>query len=558
MLQTLHIKNYALIDDLTLECGPGLIIGTGETGAGKSIIIDALGLILGERTSALTVRSGTPRCSVTGTFDISSLPELRKFLNESGLADETASSDLILRREVESTGKSRAFVNDLPASAATLSSIGTFLIDIHGQHEHQRLFETSAQRDMLDGFARTKPLVATVGDAHRLWKRLIDQKNAHTISTEEKQRLVDMYSFQVKEIDDAKLTIDEEQEIEQILPQLKNAQKLGELSSVALQLLRAGDYSVLENIGKAQRLLEMIHELGGPAGESAELLKNAYCNIDETARDIERFTHNLTVNPDRLNELLGRQVLIHKLKKKYGSTIAEILSYQQSRAEELEALVSSDQSLLELDTKIQDASKNLHELCDKLTTMRKAAGAKLSAGITKELADLGMKKARFSLAFDRRQEPGSDGQDIIEFLFSANAGEQTGPLRSIASGGELSRVMLAIKSILAKTDGVPILVFDEIDAGIGGPTGQIVGTKLAELSRHHQVLCITHLPQIAAFAHEHWSVSKHTETGRTITTVRVLDKAARVEEIARMLSGHGITPAAKKHATELIEAAQQP
>jgi DNA repair protein RecN (Recombination protein N) len=248
-------------------------------------------------------------------------------------------------------------------------------------------------------------------------------------------------------------------------------------------------------------------------------------------------------------------VLIHKLKKKYGATVTEILAYRETRAGELEALTATEHNLKELDKKIDAARAELGALCNKLTAARTAAGEKLSAGITRELADLGMKKAHFSLKFAVRPEPASDGQDDIDFLFSANAGEQTGPLRDIASGGEMSRVMLAIKTILTKADGVPILVFDEIDAGIGGPTGQIVGTKLAELSRNHQVLCITHLPQIAAFAGEHWSVSKQTDAGRTATTVRVLDKAGRVEEIARMLSGHGITPAAKKHATELIEAA---
>ncbi|MCX5777623.1 MAG: DNA repair protein RecN [Elusimicrobia bacterium] len=555
MLLTLHIKNYALIEELTLEFGPGLIIGTGETGAGKSIIIDALGLILGERASAQAVRTGASRCSVSAAFDISSLPALESFLRESGLAEDPG-SELILRREVDAGGKSRAFVNDLPASAAALSSIGAFLIDIHGQHDHHRLFEPAAQRHLLDNFANTEPLVIRVSRAHTLWKQLVEQKNTAAISAEEKQRLIDIYGFQVKEIDDAKLSPEEEEEIEQALPQLKNAEKLGELSAAALAVLCNGDGAALEHIGKAQRLLETVQGLGGQIADSVELIKSAYCQLDETARNMEHFANKLTADPAQLNALLERQVLIHKLKKKYGATVAEVIAFGKTRAEQWEALTASEHNAQELDKKIDDARADLDTLCDKLTAERKTASAKMAAAITRELTDLGMKKARFSLQFDRRTEPGIDGQDDIEFLFSANAGEQTGPLKDIASGGEMSRVMLAVKTVLTKADGVPILVFDEIDAGIGGPTGQIVGTKLAELARHHQVLCITHLPQIAAFAGEHWSVAKHTDAGRTTTAVSVLDKPGRVEEIARMLSGHGITPVAKKHAAELIDAAQ--
>lgn len=557
MLQTLHIKNYALIEDLTLSFGPGLIIGTGETGAGKSIIIDAIGLILGDRASAQAVRAGAPRCIVTAAFDIAGLPQVKAALSEAGF-EPAPGEPLILRREVDAAGKSRAFINDAPASAGTLSSIGAHLIDVHGQHEHQRLFDPAAQRELLDGFARAGTLAGEVHAAYEQWKRLTEQKNARTVSAEEKQRLMDMYAFQVKEIDDARLEPGEEETIARALPQLKNAEKLGELAAQALQLLGGEDGAARDRLGAARKLLSSAETLGGEVASACSLLDSAYDHLDESIRDIERFAGALSTDPERLNQLLERQALIHKLTKKYGTDTTAMLAYRDARAAELAALSNDEQSAAELDRAIATALKQLVALCDRLTAARQAAGDKLAAGVTKELAGLGMKKARFSVQCGRRDEPGPDGRDDIEFLFSANVGETTGPLRELASGGELSRVMLAVKAVLARADRVPVLVFDEIDAGIGGPTGQAVGKKLAELARHHQVLCITHLPQIAAFAQEHWSVAKKTEAGRTTTAVTTLDAPARVAEIARMLSGRDVTPAAQRHAAELIQAAHQP
>lgn len=549
MLLSLHIKNYALIEDLRLEFNNRLNIFTGETGAGKSIIIESLGLILGERASAQEVRHGAARCSISGEFDCVKLKGLRRYLDEQGLE---ADDILILRREIDAAGKSRAFVNDLPVSLATLHTIGEYLVDVHGQHEHQSLIRLSSQRDMLDGFGGLEPLVADVAKQYRLWHDLVAQAQSQGISEQERQRLIDLYAFQCREIDEAKLMPGEEEAVEAALPQLKNAEKLRELGDEAYGILYGTEGAVIERLSKVQRIMDSIHALGNSLGETAETLKTAYYQIEEVARDIETFCDKLRVDPQKLNELLERQDLIHKLKKKYGATINDILAYRDKIDRELTALDGSEENRQELERKIEQQKKTLLTLCEKLSKQRQKSAAQLSAGVQKELQDLAMKKARFQVAFEKEAEPTSEGIDRLEFIFSANPGEHPQPLKNIASGGEMSRVMLAIKTVLAAADNVPVLVFDEIDAGIGGPTGQTVGRKLKILSKHHQVLCITHLPQIAAFADEHLGVEKQSKAGRTTTGVRTLSDNDRTEEIARMISGEAVTPSARKHAAELI------
>lgn len=551
MLINLSIKNYALIDELDLELAPGLNIFTGETGAGKSIVIESLNLILGERASAQLIRKGANKCFVTGAFDISKIKKLKKYLDDSGLAGEDAGS-LILRREIDIAGKSRAFVNDTPAGLNTLLEIGNYLVDVHGQHEHQTLLKTASQRELLDSFAGNDKLLEDAGRLYSEWKELQAQKDSKNLSEQERTRLVDLYSFQVKEIDAAKLSPGDEEAIEQELPQMKNAEKLRELSNEAYQLLYGSEGSALEQLNKARKLLETINKLSNSLDETAGTLDSAVISAEEAADDIENFAEKLSSDPERLNELLSRQDLIYKLKKKYGSDIAEILAYREKIGRELDALTKFDQNLQELDAAIAKTFKQLSGVCERLSEARKKAGAKLSAGVESELSELGMKKAKFSISLVKESEPASEGWDRVEFLFSANQGVDAKPLKNIASGGEMSRVMLGIKTVLAKADNVPVLVFDEIDAGIGGPTGQTVGKKLKALSTHRQILCITHLPQIAAFADRHLAVEKGSQAGKTSTLIRDLAEKDRLEEIARMLSGEEITPTARKHASELI------
>lgn len=555
MLLSLSIKNYALIEELRLEFGPGFTVFTGETGAGKSIIIESIGLLLGGRASAQAVRKGSQRCFISGEFDTSKLTELTDHLAASGLAADNEST-LIIRREIDAQGKSRAFVNDRPVTVTALETIGEHLIDVHGQHDHQSLLRPAAQRAILDRFGQTETLRADVAIKHRQWRELVTKLEAKQLSEQERERLIDLYSFQVTEIDNARLQPGEEEEIEAQLPQLKNAERLAGLSEEAYQFLYSADGAATEKLGKALRAVENIVSITGALAETAENLKNAASQIEDAAREVESFRDNLTADPEKLNAALERQDLIGKLKKKYGATIADILAYRDETARQLAGLSGSERDRKELEAAAAKALDTLTLSCSKLTAARKKAAEKLSAGVEKELADLGMKKARFQASLEKLDLPTADGIDKMEFLFSANPGEDINPLKDIASGGEMSRVMLGLKTVLAKADTVPVLIFDEIDAGIGGPMGQVVGRKISSLARMRQVLCISHLPQIAAQAAQHFHVAKHTAAGRTSTGVTELADTNRVDEIARMLSGAEVTPTARTHAAELIDASR--
>jgi DNA repair protein RecN (Recombination protein N) len=550
MLLNLHIKNYALIEDLNLEFREGLNIFTGETGAGKSIIIESLGLILGERASAQAIRTGAGRCSISGEFDCAKHKDLQDYLEEQGLRENDS---LIIRREIDAGGKSRAFVNDRPVSLATLAAIGEYLVDVHGQHEHQSIIRSAIQRRLLDRFGNLEKLRGEVSGLYHLWRQLIAQKQSCQMSEQERQRLIDLYHFQVTEIVKAKLLAGEEEEIERILPQLKNAEKLRALSDEAYQILYGAEDATLGRLGKVQRILESITSLGVTLPESCENLKTACYQLEEVSQEIEDFRDNLKADPGKLDELLDRQDMILRLKRKYGATIADILAYRDKTAADLAVFLQADKNRQEFDAKIDQQFQFLSESCHKLTEQRKKAGKKLSLEVEKEIADLGMKKARFAVALEKENEPTSEGMERIDFMFSANAGEEMKPLKDIASGGEMSRVMLALKTVLAKADDVPVMVFDEVDAGIGGPMGQVVGKKLGSLAKYRQILCITHLPQIAAFACHHMNVAKSHKAGRTFTNVISLTDQERLEEIARMLSGAEITPSARKNAQELID-----
>jgi DNA repair protein RecN (Recombination protein N) len=551
MLLNLNIKNYALIENLHLEFASGLNIFTGETGAGKSIIIDCLGLILGDRASSGSIRQNESRCVITAEFDISLLKNLKRYLKESSL-EVPENENLILRREADSQGKSRAFVNDTPVSISALQNIGEFLVDVHGQHEHQSLIKTSHQRQLLDRFGSNEELVKAVSTKYHIYKALLAQLESNNLSEQEKERLIDLYSFQVKEIDDAQLKTGEEEEIEAVLPEIKNADKLRELANEAHSAIYSGDGSALEKLGKVKNLIETIATLSPAMKDTFDGISSSYYRLEEAANEIENFAAKLNADPERLNELLMRQDLISKLKKKYGKTVADILSFRDKTAAELDTLNKSGANRKELENTVKKEHTALTKLCADLSSKRKRTADKLAGSVQKELSELGMKKVVFEIKIEPGQELREEGSDKIEFLFSPNAGQDLKPVKEIASGGEMSRVMLALKTVLAKSDSVPVLVFDEIDAGVGGPTAQVVGKKLKQLSKNHQLLCITHLPQIAAFKDNHLSVRKQEHKGLTSTVVATLSGSDSIEEIARMLSGKEITPTAIKHAEELV------
>jgi DNA repair protein RecN (Recombination protein N) len=549
MLINLRIKNYALIEDVSLEFGPGFNVLTGETGAGKSIIIDSLSLLLGERVSSQLAKDHKDRTFITGEFNISELAELKSWLKEASL-DNDQEGVLILRREID-PAKSRGFVNDRPVNISTLSVIGKYLFEIHGQHEHQSLLANAYQRDLLDRYGVAEK---DSGDYRRIFqehKDLLAQKETRNISEQEKQRMIDLYSFQAKEIEDAALSLNEEEELEQDLPKLKNAEKLKELSASALGIFSSED-SLLTKLSNTLKAVEAIQNLGGNVGSLLQDLKNTYYQLEEAVYSLEDFDKSVTIDPDRLNALLERKDLISRLKKKYGATIADIIDFKNKVSEQLRRLVESEQTAAGLEEKIKTKEKQLKQAAGQLTEQRAAAAKKLEKNVEKELSDLGMSKARFKAQVTEEQEYNQFGKDKIDFVFSPNPGQELKPVKLIASGGELSRVMLALKSILSKQDNIPILIFDEIDTGIGGPMGQIVGQKIKALSIQHQVLCITHLAQIACFGDTHIKVEKKSTKDKTVVFTTALSGDERVEEISRMISGKAVTPAARQHAKELL------
>jgi len=554
MLLNLNIKNYALIDDLRLEFCEGLNVFTGETGAGKSIIVESIKLLLGERASSDLIRKGSQNCLLSAEFDISAAKGLKGYLKESAL--EAEDDTIFLRREIDASGKSRSFVNDIPVSLKTLSVIGDYLVDVHGQHDHQSLFSSAAQRRLMDGFGGHEELLDEISKNYQLWAQLADKLNAQALSEEEKRRLIDIYSFQIKEIDSASLTPGEDEEIESKLPQLKNADKLKGFAQEAYSLLYEGEGAAVENLSKAQKLLDAMNSLGGGLGESSELLRNSIGTLEDAARSIESYKENLDSDPKELEKVLERQDLLRNLKKKYGPSVADIVSFRERIHAELETLMKSGQNRAEIEKETEKMHKALLGLCDELSARRKKCAKKLSESVEKELALLGMKKARFDVSFEKLSELTRDGSDKVEFMFQPNPGEELKALKDIASGGEISRVMLALKTVLAKADKIPVLIFDEIDTGIGGPMGQTIGKKLKDLSSHHQIICVTHLPQIAAFAKKNISVTKIISSSKTKINARVLSDEDRIEEIARMLSGEAISDSARKHAHELISNAQ--
>ncbi|MCX5782655.1 MAG: DNA repair protein RecN [Elusimicrobia bacterium] len=556
MLLNLTIKNYALIEDLSLEFSEGLNIFTGETGAGKSVIIESLKLLLGERASQELIRKGANSCQIFAEFDYPSLSkEIKKYLKDCAL-DLSNEDTLFLRREIDISGKSRSFVNDIPVSLKTLSSIGDYLVDVHGQHEHQSLFSNLSQRSILDNFGDIEKLLAEIGENYSKWKELLSERQAQAMSEQEKQRLIDIYGFQVKEIDNASLASDEDEDLELKLPQLKNAEKLKNLSEESYQMLYEAEGSVIEKLSKIQKILGNINSLSGNLSSVEDNLNSASAQIEEAAKEIENFKEKLDIDPQSLEKLLERQDLIKNLKKKYGSSIKEILAFREKTAKELDVLLKMDQNRQEIEKEIEKTQKKLFASCAKLTEERKELAEKLSENVEKELSDLGMKKTRFKISIEKLPEPSPEGWDRVDFMFQANPGEDLKSLKNIASGGEISRVMLAVKTVLAKADKIPVLIFDEIDTGIGGPMGQTIGKKLNDLSSHHQIICITHLPQIAAFGRQNIQVTKEISQNSTRIMTRILSGPERIEEIARMLSGESVTASARKHAQELISNAQ--
>lgn len=560
MLTTLRIKNLALVADLTLELQPGYNVITGETGAGKSILIGALNLALGERADRTLIRSGSESCSVEAVFDIARLrAPLGSFLEENGL-EPCADHQLLLKRSFTTAGTNRQFINGSPTTLATLAALGEWLVDIHGPHEHQSLLHPARQLAILDAFGNLDGEREAFADLVRRRATLEAEKTALIVDEKTYAQQLDLLRFQAGEIAAAQLQPEEEAQVEQDYKRASNAAKLLQLSQTALGLLSENETSLLTQAGIIGRTLQELQRVDASAAPLLTLHEQAVAALRDLQAELSHYCDKTDIDPARLQQLEERLNLIHSLKRKYGATVPEVMAFGEEAARKLESLEQRDAELGRLNAELQTLAAELWRAGQALSAKRRKVIPQLSKAACKQLADLGFKQSRLDIALTTRpqsliadhQSPiTSTGLDTIEFQFAPNPGEPARPLRAIASSGELARVMLALKTVLAAEDQIPVLVFDEVDANVGGETANAVGEKMQQIAQKRQVLCITHLPQVAAPASAHFMASKQTKAGRTTSEITLLSAKDRVTELTRMLGGQ--TDAARKHAEALLE-----
>ncbi|MDH4161506.1 MAG: DNA repair protein RecN [Nitrospirota bacterium] len=562
MLKELNIKNFAIIDQLRVEFGPGLNVFTGETGAGKSIVVDALNLALGERASGDLIRTGAQEAVVEAAFELNSHAPtaIGRILSEQGI-EMNEGDDLIVRRILAASGKNKVYINGSLANLATLAAIGAHLADIHGQHEHQSLLSLEQQMEMLDSFGNLLKLRSAFGELFIGLRTLREELSGLEAGEREKAQREDLLRYQVNEIEAARLKPGEDEELLAEQRVLANAEKLGGLAQAADQVLYSSEGSALAGLKRAITSIRDIVAIDPTLSPTLEMLESGKAQLEEAAREVATYADRVEFDPARLESIGDRLDLIQKLKKKYGATLAEIIAFGETAAAELEKIERSGEEMDRLRKEIAGLKDQITVKAAELTKKRAAAARELEKKVETELGHLGMKKTTFAVRIE--QEAGDDtadghkagprGADRIEFLISANPGEEPRSLAKIASGGELSRIMLALKTILVEGDPIPTLVFDEVDAGIGGAVAEEVGRKLKRIAGKRQVFCITHLAQIASMASSHYGVAKAVKKDRTSTEVRLLEQRERIDEVARMLGGKTITDATIKHAQEMIE-----
>jgi DNA repair protein RecN (Recombination protein N) len=549
MLTTLRIKNLALVSDLTLELQPGCNVITGETGAGKSVILGALNLVLGQRADRALIRSGSDSCSVEAVLDVAKLrAPLKSFLDENGL-EPCEDGQLVLKRTFTSTGTNRQFVNGSATTLNTLAELGEWLVDMHGPHDHQSLLHPAKQLAILDAFGGLEALRAQFSELVSQQARLEEQKTALIVDEKTYAQQLDLLRFQVQEIEAARLQPDEEEALTQEHNRASNAARLLQLSQAALDVLNESENSVITQAGVIGRTLQELHRVDAGAAVLVELHEQGVIVLRDLQTELSRYADKVDVDPARLAELDERLNLIHSLKRKYGASLAEVIAFGAEAKQKLQVLESRDAELARLNAALTKLDVELKKVGNKLTAERKKVIPQLAKAAAKQLADLGFKQSKFDIALTVT-EISAAGFDAVEFQFSPNVGEPLKPLRAIASSGEMARVMLALKTVLAAQDEIPVLVFDEVDANVGGETANAVGEKMKQIAAKRQVLCITHLPQVAAPADAHYVVTKQVKDGRTISEITLLDKKSRVTELARMLGGQ--SDAARKHAEALL------
>jgi DNA repair protein RecN (Recombination protein N) len=554
MLTTLRIKNLALVADLTLELEPGYNAITGETGAGKSIIIGALTLALGQRADRTLIRAGAESCSVEAVFDVGKLcAPLKKFLDENGV-EPCEENQLVIKRTFTAAGTNRQFVNGSPTTLNALATLGEWLVDLHGPHEHQSLLQPAKQLAILDAFGKLEPQREQFAALVRERARIEAEKAALIVDEKTYAQQLDLLRFQVREIEGAKLQPGEDEQVEAEYKRASNAARLLELGQSALASLSENDSSLLNQAGALGRTLHELQRIDATAQSLVSAHEQSTAALRDLQAGLSRYIDSVELDPARLHELEERLNLLQGLKRKYGSTLGDVIAFGIEAKQKLQSLEQRDVELTRLNAELQKFERELRRVGQQLSDERKKLIPKLSKAVAKELSALGFQQSKFDVALTLNPQlstlNSSTGLDTIEFQFAPNPGEPARPLRAIASSGEMARVMLAIKTVLASEDEVPVLIFDEVDANVGGETANAVGEKMKQIAHNHQVLCITHLAPVAAHADAHFVVTKQLKDGRTISEIELLGKTARVDELARMLGG--TSPAARKHAEALL------
>jgi DNA repair protein RecN (Recombination protein N) len=570
MLRYLHIKNFALIDELELSFEQGFNVITGETGAGKSLLMQALGLAVGGRATADVIRHDTSEAVVEAVFDVNDA-RITRLLEESGYSAE---DELLVRRVISQNGRGRVYLNGAVATVAVLRPLGERLMNIYGQHEQQTLLETEAALRLLDGFAglgsRTKEMAARYQSLQKSWSRL----QALTQGKEAARARRELLRLQADDVKRAALQPGEEERLRQEKAILLNAEKLAQGVAAGEEVLVAGEDAVMDRVGRVITRVRDLARVDESLKEAIVLLSSGLAQVEEAALVLRKYGERLHVNPERLEEIDARLTIIARLKQKYGGSVEAILAFQAAVEQELQQLEGGEESLTMLRQEVETAAEAAWSWAQQLSQERQTAARTLEVKMVQELNGLGMKGATFKVDFQAAantlteavstdplhrhgQQLYDTGCDYVEFALSANPGEPLLPLAHVASGGELSRLMLALKVLGTAADEAPTLIFDEVDAGIGGAVAEVVGRRLKTLAKHRQVLCITHLPQIAAFADPAYTVAKTLVQGRTISSAKKLTKTEQVQELARMLGGVEITAEARRHAKEMLEGARR-
>jgi DNA repair protein RecN (Recombination protein N) len=557
VLVNLQVRDFAIVDRIAVEFEPGMTVLTGETGAGKSILVDALGLVLGERGGSKLVRSGAKRAEFSAEFDLSGLPRTRAWLEEQALDED---DQCLLRRVVNSDGRSRAFINGNAVPVQQLKTLGEMLIDIHGQHFHQSLGRRAIQRDLLDHYGGLQALREQTADAFTQWRSLLERLEALQSADADRASRVDLLTFQLQEIESLDAQPGEYSELQAEAQRLANSGRLAEGVAAALDGLSDNDTgNVASMLASAERALQSLVEFDEELSAVVELLDTAGIQVAEASDSLRRYGDSIDMDPGRQDLVEQRLDSMQSIARKHRVEPGDLPDLRTRLSAELDELTHAEERGRELEQEAQDAEDAFRDLAGELSRLRKISARKFASAVSDAMAGLGMPGGKFEIALEplAAGTERASGLDDIEFLISANPGQPAMPLSKVASGGELSRMSLSIQVIASDGSTIPTMVFDEVDSGVGGGVAEMVGRRLAEVARDRQVLCVTHLPQVASLANHHIRISKVTDGKATRTGAHVLDQEERVDELARMLGGVQITAKTREHAAEMLAGAPQ-